>query len=104
MITEVPILARGAAGLTRKPSAKESIGLIFQKAAHAHPSRPFIRFEGHAPSYAEANELVNRYADVLRGRGVHSGDVAGVLAKNTPDAPLIALAGVNIGEAAGMPN
>lgn len=49
MITEVPILARGAAGLTRKPSAKESIGLIFQKAAHAHPSRPFIRFEATRP-------------------------------------------------------
>ncbi|ROZ56857.1 long-chain-acyl-CoA synthetase [Rhodococcus sp. WS1] len=104
MITEVPILARGAAGLTRKPSAKESIGLIFQKAAHAHPSRPFIRFEGHATSYAEANELVNRYADVLRGRGVDRGDVVGVLAKNTPEALLIALAAVKLGAAAGMLN
>ncbi len=62
MITEVPILARGAAGLTRKPSAKESIGLIFQKAAHAHPSRPFIRFEGHASELiASTDHYVKEY-------------------------------------------
>ncbi|GAA3195064.1 hypothetical protein GCM10020255_096490 [Rhodococcus baikonurensis] len=78
--------------------------MIFQKAAHAHPSRPFIRFEGHATSYAEANELVNRYADVLRGRGVDRGDVVGVLAKNTPEALLVALAAVKLGAAAGMLN
>lgn len=104
MITEVPILLQGALGLTRKPSAKESIGLIFQKNAHAHPSRPFIRFEGHATSYGEANEQVNRYADVLRARGVQRGDVVAILGKNTPESLLIALAAVKLGAAAGMLN
>ncbi|MCJ0904673.1 long-chain-acyl-CoA synthetase [Rhodococcus sp. ARC_M6] len=104
MITEVPILLQGAAGLTRKPSAAESIGLIFQKNAHAHPSRPFIRFEGRATSYADANTKVNRYADVLRGSGVQRGDVVAILGKNTPESLLIALAAVKLGAAAGMLN
>lgn len=47
---------------------------------------------------------MNRYADVLRGRGVDRGDVVGVLAKNTPEALLIALAAVKLGAAAGMLN
>ncbi|MGC0362976.1 fatty-acyl-CoA synthase [Rhodococcus sp. 27YEA15] len=104
MITEVPALLHGVTGLMRKPSAKESIGLIFQKAAHENPARPFLRFEGRSTSYGDANKQVNRYADVLSGRGVVRGDVVAVLAKNTPEALLIALAAVKLGAAAGMLN
>ncbi|WP_336881560.1 long-chain-acyl-CoA synthetase [Rhodococcus globerulus] len=104
MITEVPILLKGASGLLRKPSAAMSIGLILQQNAAAHPTRPFIRFEGHATSYDDANAQVNRYADVLRTRGVQRGDVVAILGKNTPESLLIALAAVKLGAAAGMLN
>ncbi|MFE4502901.1 long-chain-acyl-CoA synthetase [Rhodococcus sp. NPDC056743] len=104
MITEVPILLKGASGLLRKPSAAMSIGLILQQNAAAHPARPFIRFEGHSTSYGDANEQVNRYADVLRTREVQRGDVVAILGKNTPESLLIALAAVKLGAAAGMLN
>ena len=104
MITEVPILLKGASGLLRKPSAAMSIGQILQQNAAAHPTRPFIRFEGHATSYGDANEQVNRYADVLRTRGAQRGDVVAILGKNTPESLLIALAAVKLGAAAGMLN
>ncbi len=84
MATEIPSLARGALGLTRKPDARESIGRVFQDLARRQPDRPFIRFDGASISYRQANERVNRYADVLVQQGVERGDVVGILMKNRP--------------------
>ncbi|HVK20540.1 MAG TPA: hypothetical protein VM677_04190, partial [Actinokineospora sp.] len=56
-------MARGAVELvTLKPTNKESIGHIFQRAAARHPQRPFVRFEDVELTYGQANSLVNRYA------------------------------------------
>ncbi|MFC9551304.1 long-chain-acyl-CoA synthetase [Rhodococcus sp. NPDC056960] len=104
MIPELPIMARGVLGLIRTPDAKESIGLVFQRAAAAHPRRTFLRFEGNSLSYRNANIRVNRYAHVLADRGVSRGDVVGILGKNSPETLLIALAAVKLGAAAGMLN
>ena len=82
---------RGAYGGFVALRAAMSIGLILQQNAAAHPTRPFIRFEGHATSYDDANAQVNRYADVLRTRGVQRGDVVAILGKNTPESLLIFL-------------
>jgi fatty-acyl-CoA synthase len=62
MIPELPIMAKGVRGLMRTPDAKESIGLVFQRVAAAHPGRTFLKFEGESLSYASANARVNRYA------------------------------------------
>lgn len=104
MIPELPIMARGVLGLIRTPDARESIGLVFQRAAAAHPRRTFLRFEGESLSYRNANIRVNRYAHVLADLGVARGDVVGILGKNSPETLLIALAAVKLGAAAGMLN
>ncbi|MFD4367899.1 long-chain-acyl-CoA synthetase [Rhodococcus sp. NPDC058521] len=104
VIPDLPIMARGVKGLIRKPDARESIGLVFQKAAKANPRRPFLRFEGDSITYEEANERVNRYAHALEDLGVVRGDVVGILGKNTPETLLLALATVKLGATAGMLN
>lgn len=104
MATEIPSLARGALGLTRKPDARESIGRVFQDLARRQPDRPFIRFDDASISYRQANERVNRYADVLVQQGVERGDVVGILMKNRPETLLLTLAAVKLGAVAGMLN
>ena len=104
MATEIPSLARGALGLTRKPDARESIGRVFQDLARRQPDRPFVRFDGASISYRQANERVNRYADVLVQQGVERGDVVGILMKNRPETLLLTLAAVKLGAVAGMLN
>lgn len=98
-------MARGAIGLaTVKASSVESVGHVFQRAAHKHPERPFLRFEQQELTYGESNDLVNRYASVLSAHGVGEGDVVGILASNRPETLLVALAAVKLGGIAGMLN
>ncbi|MGB2948804.1 long-chain-acyl-CoA synthetase [Rhodococcus sp. BGS-1C] len=104
MVTELPSLLKGLAGFTRKPDHKASIGQVFQDAAAKNGSHPFVRFEGVSTSYADANALVNQYANVFTERGVQRGDVVGVLSKNRPEALFAALAAVKLGAVAGMLN
>ncbi|WP_430331620.1 long-chain-acyl-CoA synthetase [Rhodococcus sp. ACT016] len=104
MAIELPSLARGALGLTRKPDARDSIGRVFQELARRQPHHPFIRFEGATITYGQANERVNRYADVLARNGVRHGDVVGILVKNRPETLLLTLAAVKLGAVAGMLN
>ncbi|UQE74059.1 long-chain-acyl-CoA synthetase [Gordonia sp. PP30] len=98
-------MAQHAPGLVfRSPDAKKTIGHIFQKLAHKHPDRPFVRFEGETLTYGEANRRVNRYAAVLAGRGVVTGDVVGILAENSATDLLVVLATLKLGAVAGMLN
>ncbi|RVW06113.1 long-chain-acyl-CoA synthetase [Rhodococcus spongiicola] len=104
MATELPILARGALGLIRRPEDRVSIGRVFQDLARRQRHHPFIRFEGKSITYGQANTQVNRYADVLARHGVRRGDVVGVLMKNRPETLLVTLAVVKLGAVAGMLN
>ncbi|UYP20053.1 long-chain-acyl-CoA synthetase [Rhodococcus sp. Z13] len=104
MAVDLPIVLRGAAGMARRPQARESIGTVFQKLAERQPEHPFLRFEGRTITYGEAEERVNRYASVLTDHGVRTGDVVGILMGNRPETLLLALATVKLGAAAGMLN
>ena len=104
MAPALPGIARGLPGLLRKPTDRESIGALFQRAASKHPDRPFIRFEHQTLTYGQADRLVNQCASVLAEQGVRRGDVVGVLAMNSARTLLIALAVVKLGAAAGMLN
>lgn len=98
-------MARGAVGLvTLKPTTKDSIGNIFQRAAAEHPERPFLRFENTEITYDQANMLVNQYASVYAAHGVGVGSTVAVMAGNRPETLLAALAGVKLGAAVGMIN
>lgn len=105
LVPDLPGMAMGAVNLVlRKPDSKGSVGLVFQQAAHRHPERPFVRFEGNSIGYGEANETVNRYAAVLTEHGVTRGDVVGVLMKNRPENLFLVLAIEKLGATAGLLN
>ena len=105
LIADVPTIVRGAVtGFGARPSAKTSIGKVFQERAARYGDKVFLRFGDEQITYREANETVNRYAAVLAARGVGHGDVVGIMLRNSPDGVLLMLASVKCGAIAGMVN
>ncbi|NNG38161.1 long-chain-acyl-CoA synthetase [Flexivirga sp. ID2601S] len=110
MIGDLPLLAKEGPGLLlRKPTDKNSLGLIFQNAAAKHPERVFLKGENPDGSvrtlrYGEANAQVNRFAHVLQSQGVKRGDVVGIMAHNDIDNLLTIIAAVKLGAIAGLLN
>ncbi|GGK47581.1 long-chain-acyl-CoA synthetase [Nocardia camponoti] len=104
MAFDSPSMARNALGLLIRSKDKASIGRAFQRVAHRHPDRVFLRFEGDAYTYRAANGIVNRYAAVLSERGVRRGDVVGVLMTNRPETLFVVLAALKLGAPVGLLN
>lgn len=105
LLMDVPIIVRGVVtGFGARPSAKTSIGKVFQDRAARYGDNLFLKFEDQELTYREANETVNRYAAVLAARGVGHGDVVGIMLKNSPEPVLIMLAAVKCGAISGMLN
>ncbi|MGN2636094.1 long-chain-acyl-CoA synthetase [Nocardia takedensis] len=104
MALDAPGMLRNVLGMLVRPGDRASVGLFFQRRAHRHPQREFLRFEGRGYTYQRANAEVNRFAHVLADRGVGRGDVVGVLCGNRPEALLIALATVKLGATVGLLN
>ncbi|MGQ4616380.1 long-chain-acyl-CoA synthetase [Nocardia sp. R7R-8] len=104
MALDAPGMLRNALKMLVTPDSKSSVGLYFQRTAHRHPDRPFLRFEGACYTYGEANAEVNRYASVLTARGVRRGDVVGVLMTNRPETLFVVLATVKLGATVGLLN
>ena len=105
LLMDAPVMVRGAlTGFMARPTAKTSIGKVFQERAARYAERAFIKFGDEQLTYRQANETVNRYAAVLAARGVGHGDVVGVMLRNSPSAVLLMLAVVKCGAIAGMLN
>ena len=105
LLMDAPVIVRGAiTGFLARPSAKTSIGKVFQERAARYGDRVFIKFGDERLTYREANETVNRYAAVLAARGVGHGDVVGIMLRNSPQSVLLMLAVVKCGAVAGMLN
>jgi len=105
LLMDAPAIVQGVlTGFMARPSAKTSIGKVFQDRAGRHGDKPFIKFQDDTVTYRDANETANRYAAVLASRGVGRGDVVGVMLKNSPRAVLLMLAVVKLGAIAGMLN
>jgi fatty-acyl-CoA synthase len=105
LIMDVPVIVRGVlTGFLARPSAKTSIGKVFQERAAKHADKTFLRFEDREVTYREANETVNRYAAVLSERGVGHGDVVAIMLPNSPEPILLMLAAVKCGAISGMLN
>ena len=105
LLMDAPVILRGAiSGFLARPSAKTSIGKVFQERAARYTDRVFIKFGDEQLTYQQANETVNRYAAVLSARGVGHGDVVGIMLRNSPEAVLLMLAVVKCGAVAGMLN
>ncbi|MCV7152254.1 long-chain-acyl-CoA synthetase FadD6 [Mycolicibacterium pyrenivorans] len=105
LLMDVPTILRGVTtGFLARPSAKTSIGKVFQERAARYADKVFLRFEDREITYGEANETVNRYAAVLAARGVGHGDVVGIMLRNSPEPVLLMLAAVKCGAISGMLN
>jgi len=105
LLMDMPVIVRGViTGFGARPTAKTSIGKVFQDRAARYGDKVFIQFEDQQLTYREANETVNRYAAVLAARGVGHGDVVGVMLRNSPHSVLLMLAVVKCGAVAGMLN
>lgn len=105
LLMDVPVIARGVVtGFLARPTAKTSIGKVFQERAARYGDKVFIKFDDQQLTYREANETVNRYAAVLASRGVGHGDVVGIMLRNSPHSVLLMLAVVKCGAVAGMLN
>ena len=105
LLRDAPVIARGVVtGFLARPTAKTSIGKVFQERAARYGDKVFVAFEDQRLTYREANETVNRYAAVLAARGVGHGDVVGVMLRNSPHSVLLMLAVVKCGAVAGMLN
>ena len=105
VLADTPSIVRGAiTGFLARPSAKTSIGKVFQERAARYADNVFIKFDDQQLTYQQANETVNRYAAVLAARGVGHGDVIGIMLRNSPQSVLLMLATVKCGAVAGMLN
>ncbi|GJF15749.1 long-chain-acyl-CoA synthetase [Mycolicibacterium cyprinidarum] len=105
LLMDAPTILRGVAtGFLARPSAKTSIGKVFQERAARYSDKVFLKFEDREITYGEANETVNRYAAVLAARGVGHGDVVGIMLRNSPEPVLVMLAAVKCGAISGMLN
>ncbi len=105
LLFDTPAIVRGVVtGMGARPTAKTSIGSVFQDRAAQYGDRVFLKFEDQKITYRQANETVNRYAAVLAARGVGHGDVVGIMLRNSPDSVLLMLATVKCGATAGMLN
>ena len=105
LLMDAPVILRGAlTGFLARPSAKTSIGKVFQERAAKYADKIFIKFGDDQVTYREANETANRYAAVLAARGVGHGDVVGIMGRNSPESVLLMLAVVKCGAVAGMLN
>jgi fatty-acyl-CoA synthase len=105
LLMDAPAILRGViTGFGARPSAKTSIGKVFQERAARYGGKVFIKFGDEQLTYRESNETVNRYAAVLAAKGVGHGDVVGVMLRNSPQSVLLMLAVVKCGAVAGMLN
>jgi fatty-acyl-CoA synthase len=105
LLLDVPTILRGViTGFGARPSAKASIGKVFQDRAGRYGDKLFLKFGDRQITYREANETVNRYAAVLAARGVGHGDVVGIMLRNSPEPVLLMLAAVKCGAISGMLN
>ncbi|MGE2736758.1 long-chain-acyl-CoA synthetase FadD6 [Mycolicibacterium vaccae] len=105
LLKDTPIMLRGVVtGFGARPSAKTSIGKVFQDRAEQYADNVFLKFEDREITYREANETVNRYASVLAAKGVGSGDVVAIMMRNAPEPILLMLAAVKCGAISGMLN
>ena len=66
----------------RAASVTDSIGSRVEQNARTFGNRPMIIFEGKTITWADFNELANRYAHSLAKRGVGKGDTVSLLMEN----------------------
>lgn len=84
-LIELPTFLRVRRALERAGAgAFRTMGYVCRDQAERIPDRVALRFEREAVSYGELNAGVNRFANLLRARGVGKGDVVNIMMENSP--------------------
>ena len=105
LVTDLPTVLNGLRIVnTSRSSHKVSIGKRFQALAARQPDAPFLQFLGTEVTYGEANRRANRFAEVLKARGVTRGDTVGVCMANRTEVLLAILGAVKVGASVGLLN
>lgn len=105
LISDLPTVLNGLRIVrTARSADKLSIGRRFQKYAASQPDSPFLRFLGDEVTYGEANRRANRFAEVLKARGVQRGDTVGICMVNRTEVVLAILGAVKVGASVGLLN
>lgn len=105
LVADLPSVLNGLRIVrTSRSSHKVSIGRRFQKLAADRPDAPFLKFLGTEITYGEANRRANRFAEVLRARGVQRGDTVGICMVNRTEVMLAILGAVKVGASVGLLN
>ena len=71
--------------LSSDPGALRTMGYVCREQAETIPDRIALRFENEEISFGSYNEGVNRYANLLHGRGIRKGAVVNIMMENSPD-------------------
>jgi len=84
-LIELPTFRRIRDSLTSAGAgAFRTMGLVCRDQAEKIPDRIALRFEDEEVSFGAFNAGVNRFANLLRRRGVGRGDVVNVMMENSP--------------------
>ena len=62
-----------------------NVGTLFTKSARAYPERLAIAYGDYELTYRQANERINKLANVLLGLGIKKGDNVVILLHNCPE-------------------
>ena len=80
----------------------KNVGILLEEATARYGSKTAIHFieEDLSFTYAELNRQINRYANMLQGKGIRQGDHVALMLPNCPDYPLTWLALAKLGAVA----
>lgn len=83
---------------------KISLGATFEDTVARYPNNIMLLFEGRQWTYAEFNVEVNRFAHLLRARGISRGDSVALFMENRAEFIMATLAIVKLGAGAALIN
>ncbi|MBV1914822.1 MAG: AMP-binding protein, partial [Pseudomonadales bacterium] len=97
-------VVRGVFEMRRSRDTKRSTGWVVERNAQQYPQDTAIIFEGTTLNWHQFNQLVNRFSDMFKSKGIVHGDSVAVMMENRIEL-LAAVYGLNkLGAIAGILN
>ena len=108
LLLEFPHMAqsvvRGVYEMRRPRDTKRSTGWVIERNARLYPQDTAILFEGTTLNWLQFNQLVNRYSDMFKARGITHGDSVAVIMENRIELLATAIGLNKLGAIAGLLN
>ncbi len=83
-LVEIPLMIKLARAALSARGDGKTCGSLIREQAERIPDRPCLRFEAEEMTFAEFNQSVNRYANLLRKAGVARGEPVAIMMENSP--------------------